>query len=104
MTIQIESSSLQARIIRMVREKYPVSMEQLIEELHLPRKRVELTVARLVSKGILAKDVLPDATFLRLARHDISFIGRRADQKRPIKHSSRGKAAREPEENLNVYR
>jgi len=91
-------------VIRGIREMYPVTMADLARALHIPDARLRCVVAGLEARGILGRDVLPDVTYLRLLRHDISFIGRRADQKRPVKRTGPGPARGEPEENADVYR
>jgi len=103
MTIEMDSSSLEARVIKLIREKYPITMKQMAKELHISDMKVRRVIGQLALRGIVEKDVLPDATYIRLLRHDIKFIGRRADQKRPIKHTGTHAPVEEPDENRNIY-
>lgn len=103
MTIEMNSSSLEARVIKLIREKYPITMKQMAKELHVSDMKVRRVIGRLALRGIVEKEVLPDATYVRLIRHDIKFVGRKADQIRPIKHTSTRRVVEEPEENQNIY-
>jgi len=103
MTIEMDSSSLEARVIKLIREKYPITMKQMAKELHISDMKVRRVIGQLALRGIVEKDVLPDAIYVRLLRHDIKFIGRRSDQKRPIKHKGTHTLVEEPDENRNIY-
>ncbi|MDG6221564.1 MAG: hypothetical protein QCI38_08995, partial [Candidatus Thermoplasmatota archaeon] len=50
-------------------------------------------IARLVSKGYVQLEPLPDKTYVRLLRLDFSFVGRNETQKRSLKHKP-GKKSR----------
>ena len=86
MPIVLKSSTLEARIIRILLDRYPVTLEEIMEELKLSQTMVEREINRLVSKGYIAMEPLPDKTYVRLARMDFQFVGRNETQKRALKH------------------
>lgn len=75
--IDVTTGSLQEKIIKTVQEHYPVTMEELCKELHLSRDKMRFELRRLQSRGIVSLEPLPDATYVRLERYDIRFVGRR---------------------------
>lgn len=89
MMIEIERSSLEARIIEVLLEVYPITIAELREELSLSEKVLEMALKRLQTRGIIALEPLPDKVYIRLLRRDFHFIGRKATQRRPIKRIGR---------------
>lgn len=84
--IEIKDGTLEARIIRVLREVYPITIEALAKELKQQPGIVERGVKKLASRGIVQLETLPGATYIRLARSDIHFVGRNPNQKRKLKH------------------
>lgn len=93
--IEIERGSLDARIIEVLLEVYPITVEELREELSLSEKTLELGLKRLQSRGIITLEPLPDKVYIRLLRRDFHFIGRKVTQRRPIKRSGGRKGGKE---------
>jgi DNA-binding HxlR family transcriptional regulator len=93
--IEIERGSLEARIIEVLLEVYPITIEELRKELSLSEKMLERGIKRLQVKGIIELEPLPDKVYIRLLRRDFRFIGRKVTQRRPIKRSGRGNKGRE---------
>jgi len=79
--IEIKTGTMEEKIIKILQEKYPITLEVLSKKLHVPKKTVEFELFKLSSKGIVDLEPLPDRTFIRLLRGDIRFIGRRHQEK-----------------------
>jgi DNA-binding Lrp family transcriptional regulator len=64
MNIQVDS--LQARIVSILKDWYPITVEELKDELALPSGVLERSLKGLMVKGIIAFEPLSDKTFIRL--------------------------------------
>jgi DNA-binding transcriptional regulator GbsR (MarR family) len=84
--IEIKKGSLDERILKILLKKYPITMDNLREELGISRSSLERALKGFVSRGIVSLDILPDTTFIRLLRRDFRFIGHHESQRRPLKH------------------
>lgn len=89
--IEIERGSLEARIIEVLLEVYPITTKELRRELSLSEKMLDKGLKRLQTHGIIQLDPLPDKVYIRLLRRDFHFIGRKATQRKPIKRTGRKK-------------
>ncbi len=85
MPVEVDSGSLEGRIIRLLLERYPITTAQVARYLHLPPRRVERELLRLAKKGYVALESLPDRTYVRLLRTDFKFVGLRESQKQAVK-------------------
>ena len=94
--IEITSGTLEERIIKLLQKTYPITVEDIKEELNVSKDIVLRTLKKFQMKGIVRLEPLPDKTYVRLLRHDFSFIGKKR-QRKFIKHRS-GKKKQEPEE------
>ncbi|UCG70737.1 MAG: Lrp/AsnC family transcriptional regulator [Thermoplasmata archaeon] len=83
--IEIERGSIEARIIEVLQEVYPISIKELQKELSISEKMLERGIKRLQTRGIITLEPLPDKTYIRLLRMDFHFVGRKATQRKPIK-------------------
>ena len=99
--IDITTGTIEERIIKTVQERYPITMEELSKALHLSSEQIRFELHKLQSKGIISLETLPDATFIRLERHDIRFVGRR-HQEAFIKRKRRSPAERDEEDNDGI--
>jgi DNA-binding transcriptional ArsR family regulator len=93
--IEIERGSLEARIIEVLLEVYPITVEELREEISLSEKMLERGLKRLQTRGIIALEPLSDKVYIRLLRRDFHFIGRKVTQRRPLKRSGGKKKGKE---------
>lgn len=93
--IEIERGSLEARIIEVLLEAYPITVTGLRKELSLSEIKVETALKRLQTRGIIALEPLPDTIYIRLLRRDFHFIGRKATQRKPLKRSGRKKEGKD---------
>ena len=87
--IEIKKGSLEERVLRILLEKYPISVCELRDQLGISKGSVERVIKGFVARGIVTLDELPDKRFIRLQRRDFMFIGRRESQQRPLKHIKR---------------
>ncbi|MBS3773360.1 MAG: transcriptional regulator [Candidatus Thermoplasmatota archaeon] len=99
--IDITTGTIEEKIIKRVQERYPITMEELCRDLHLSREQMRFELHRLQSRGILSLEPLPDATFVRLERHDIRFVGRR-HQEAFIKREKRRPAVSDEEDDDGI--
>lgn len=93
--IEIEKNTLEAKIIEILLEVYPITVEELVKELGLSKQMVDRGLKRLLTREIISLDILPDKTYIRLLRRDFHFIGRRVTQRKALKHKGSGKATKE---------
>lgn len=89
MPVEIESDSLEARILRILIKTYPITISDLRWELKISPDILDRTLKALQSRGIIELEEMPDKTFIRLVRRDISFIGRKATQRKRFKHKGK---------------
>ncbi len=92
--IEITRGTLEEQIIKLLQKTYPITVNDVRQELHLSKKIIERTLQKLQVKGIVQLDILPDKTYIRLLRNDFSFIGKKR-QKKFIKHKSGRKIIKE---------
>jgi predicted transcriptional regulator len=84
--IEIIRGTLDEQIIKILQKTYPITVEELKIKLHISKKQIIRVLNKLSVKGILRLEPLPDKTYVRLLRHDFSFIGKKR-QRKFIKHS-----------------
>ena len=94
--IEITTGTLEERIIKLLKKRYPISVEEISSDLKVSKDKVLRSLKKFQMKGIVRLEPLPDRTFVRLLRHDFSFIGKR-HQKKFIKHRT-GKKIQETDE------
>ncbi|HEC89368.1 MAG TPA: HTH domain-containing protein [Thermoplasmatales archaeon] len=87
--IEITVGTYEEQIIRILQEKYPITIEDLEKSLHLSRKTIDKTLYKLQIMGVIQLDPLPDKTYIRLLRNDFKFVQKKRQYKF-IKHH-RGK-------------
>ncbi|MEA2054433.1 MAG: HTH domain-containing protein [Candidatus Thermoplasmatota archaeon] len=79
--IEVKTGTMEEKILRILQEHYPVTVEELSKKLHISRATTEFELVKLQSKGIVALEPLPGRTFIRLLRNDFRFIGRKYQEK-----------------------
>lgn len=94
--IEITTGTLEERIIKLLQKTYPITVRDIKEKLNISKDVTFRSLKKFQIKGIIALDQLPDKTYVRLLRHDFSFIGKK-HQRKFIKHSTDNKKT-EPEE------
>jgi len=98
--ITVDASSQEAVVLNYLLAKYPVTVEELQDMLPLPGKKLERVLKKLIRRGIILLEPLPDKTYIRLRRMDIRFVGINPAQQRALKHS--GKSKKKVEDNTDV--
>ena len=88
--IEITTGTIEEQIIKLLRKVYPITVEDIKNKLNISRGVALRTLKKFQVKGIVRLEPLPDKTYVRLLRHDISFIGKKR-QRKFIKHRSEGK-------------
>lgn len=100
--IEITTGTLEERIIKLLKKTYPITVEYLKKELNISKEIVLRSLKKFQMKGIVKLEPLPDKTYVRLLRHDFSFIGKKR-QRKFIKHRSGRKKQKSDEYNGIMY-
>lgn len=88
--IEITSGTLDERIIKLLQKTYPITVKDIKDELKVSKSIVLRVLQKFQTKGIVRLEPLPGKTYVRLLRHDFSFIGKKR-QRKFIKHHSEKK-------------
>ena len=86
--IEITTGTTEERIIKILQKKYPVTVNYIKNQLHTSKGIVLRELQKLQTKGIVRLEPLSDKIFIRLLRHDFSFVGKKR-QRKFIKHSKK---------------
>jgi predicted ArsR family transcriptional regulator len=62
----IKKDSIEDQILRILRERYPVTLEEIKKELKLQPERIDRAMRALLDMDYIELDILPDKTFVRL--------------------------------------
>jgi len=85
MTVKV--SALEARIIAILKDWYPITVEELRDELSLRPSELDRALKSLMVKGLVAFEPLSDKTYIRLLVPEITVEsegkGKRGERKRP---------------------
>lgn len=84
MTSEFDTGSLEAKILLLLVEVYPITVKEIAEYLHAPKKRVESSLKLLANKGLVTFEPLPDKTFVSLASGDFRFKGKETEQLKKV--------------------
>ncbi len=87
MPLEFLHGSLEGRVLKYLLEAYPVTTAQLARDLRIPETRLARTLKALAVQGVIELEALPDKTFVRLLRHDLSFYGYKESQRKRLKRS-----------------
>jgi len=75
--IEINYGTLEERIIKLLQKAYPITVEEIQNKLKLSELVVLRVLKKLQIKRIVRLEPLSDKTYVRLLRHDFSFVGRK---------------------------
>jgi len=100
--IEINSGTLEERIIKLLQKIYPITLEDIQNKLKLSELMVLRVLKKLQIKGIVRLEPLSDKTYVRLLRHDFSFVGRKK-QRKFSKHHLEGKIKDSEEYDGTMY-
>ena len=99
--IEITSGTPEERIIKLLQKTYPITVEDIKENLNVSKPIILRVLQKFQMKGIVSLEPLSDKTYVRLLRHDFSFIGIKR-QRKFIKHHS-AKRQKTEEYDGNMY-
>lgn len=68
--MQIRLNEHEKRVVDILMDWYPITTEELRDELSMRMDTLERTLKALVLKGVVALEPLPDKTYVRLLVHD----------------------------------
>ncbi|MFQ6107255.1 MAG: transcriptional regulator [Thermoplasmata archaeon] len=97
MTIEVEQGTLEERVLRILLESYPVTLDDLKWELKISEDRLDRVLKKLVVRRVVELEQLPGTTYVRLLRTDIAFVGLKASQKKRLKRKGGRKETEEYE-------
>jgi len=83
--MSVQVSALEARIIGILKDWYPITVEELQDELSLRRDVLERALKALVVKGVIVLEPLSDKTYIRLLVPEIELAvtGRKSRRSKP---------------------
>ena len=100
--IEITSVTLEECFIKLLQKTYPITISDIQRQLNISKKTVERMLQKFQIKGIIQLEPLSDKTYIRLLRHDFSFIGKKR-QRKFIKHHFGRKKQKPLEPNEIMY-
>jgi len=82
--MSVQVSALEGRIIRILKDWYPITVEELRDELSLRKDVLQRALKALVLKGIIVLEPLSDKTYIRLLAPeiDVAVTGRKSKGKK----------------------
>ncbi len=83
--MKVQVDALQARIINILKDWYPITVEELKDELSLPSGVLERALKALMVKGVIELEPLTDKTYIRLLVPEIMFEVDKKDRRRKKK-------------------
>jgi len=98
--IEIISGTIDERIIKILQKAYPITVKEIKNKLNISMALTFRSLKKMQAKGILALDILPDKTFVRLLRHDFSFVGKKCQRKFKKHKSSKRQQKKEYDGNM----
>jgi len=84
--MKVALSSLEARIVDILKMWYPITVGELGDELSLRKDVLERTLKSLMMKGIIVLEPLSDKTYIRLLHPEIDFSVEGRKKKVQLKH------------------
>ena len=94
--VQIRDGTLDARILKILLESYPITVEEVRKELGVSKRTMERAIKHLAIQGFIELEILPDKTFIRLLKQ-VSFIGKDVTQRKAFKRKGPKKEKKEYE-------
>jgi predicted ArsR family transcriptional regulator len=86
---KIQVDPLEARILNILKDWYPITVEELKDELGVSKVTLERSLKALMVKGVVQLEPLSDKTYIRLLIPEIIFeVPDKDRKKRPPKDRS----------------
>ena len=99
MPAEFDSSSLEARVLRLLQKAYPITLNEMERKLRIAPIKLKRVLATLEAKGLVAIRPLPGKTYVDLISQNFRFTGRNPSQQKKLKH----KKAKRPGNKTNDY-
>lgn len=80
-----DTSSLEAKILLLLVEVYPITVKEVAEYIGTSERKVGACLKGLVKKGLVRLEPLPDTTFVSLAGGDFQFKGKETEQLKKVR-------------------
>lgn len=98
--VQVNSKSIEAKILRVILERYPIDDKEVVERTGLSPRDVERILKGMEARGWVNLERLPDKMFIRMNRFDFTFLGRDETQRKAVKHKSKDRDRKKKKEIL----
>ncbi len=99
--MKVQVDALQARIISILKDWYPITVEELKDELSLPSGVLERALKALMVKGIIVLEPLTDKTYIRLLVPEIVLD---VEPRKGTKHRPRHRSVDQTDDDSIMYR
>jgi DNA-binding MarR family transcriptional regulator len=98
--VQVNSRSIEAKVLKVLLEKYPIETGEVAQRSGLTKKEVERVLKGMEDRGWVTLERLPDKTYIRMRRFDFTFLGRDETQRKAVKHKGRDKKKKRIKQDL----
>ena len=78
--MKIKMNSLEVRVVRLLKERYPITVDELRDELLVRPDTLMRALKSLMVKQVVALEPLTDMTYIRLLTPDIDVEGGRCSR------------------------
>ena len=79
-----DTSSLEAKILLLLVEVYPITDKEIAAYLETSTRKVNVCLQTLVKKGLVRLEPLPDTNFVTIASGDFQFKGKETEQLKKV--------------------
>jgi len=80
---KLRVAPLEARILGILKDWYPITVDELRDELGVSRIALERSLKALMVKGVIQLEPLSDKTYIRLLVPDVAFESEKKGKKKP---------------------
>jgi predicted transcriptional regulator len=95
-----DTSSLEAKILLLLLEVYPITDKEVAEYLGTSQRKVDASIKVLAKKGLVQLEPLPDVNYVTLASGNFSFKGKETEQLKKVREKlEKRKNFRTPDDN-----
>lgn len=98
--VQVNTKSADAKILRVILEKYPIDNIEVADRTGLSPREVDRALKGMEARGWISLERLPDKIFIRMRRFDFTFLGRDETQRKAVKHKSKERKKRKKKQLL----
>jgi DNA-binding transcriptional regulator GbsR (MarR family) len=98
--VQVNARSIEAKILRVLLERYPIDMDEVVKITGLSKKEVERSLKGMQARKWVILEVLPNKIFIRLKRFDFTFLGRDETQRKAVKHKGKDRKKKRIKQDL----